>query len=325
MALLKISKIFYGARLKRSFKIFMPILQVQNLTKKFKKHTAVCDVSFTIAKGEILGLLGPNGAGKSTTIEMILGLIKPTEGQIKIFGLDIETDREEILNRINYSSAYIQFMSRLTVKENLRFFGKLYNVKKLDQKIAELSARLEITDLLSTLFFKLSSGQRTRVILTKTLLNEPEFLLLDEPTSSLDPDIAYKVREMLKKIHQERQITILYTSHNMAEVEEMCDRVIFLQQGRIVAAGAPNQLKKEIRDYYLELSFNSEQESKLTAFLQSKKWTYEIKSPGHLRVKTSADDLAAMLQLISRQNFDIYDIDVNKPDLEEVFLKIAKG
>jgi len=303
----------------------MPILQVQNLTKKFKKHTALSGVSFTIEKGEILGLLGPNGAGKSTTIEMILGLIKPTEGQIKIFGQDIETDREEILNRINYSSAYIQFMSRLTVKENLRFFGKLYNVKKLEQKIAELSEILEITDLLSSLFFKLSSGQRTRVILTKTLLNDPEFLLLDEPTSSLDPDIAYKVREILKKIHRERGVTMLYTSHNMAEVEEMCDRVIFLQKGRIVASGAPNQLKKEIRDYYLELSFAQEQESKVIQFLESKAWNYEIKAPGHLCLKTSADDLAAMLQLISRENFGIYDIDINKPDLEEVFLKIASG
>lgn len=301
----------------------MPILQVQNLTKKFKKRTAVSNVSFTIEKGEILGLLGPNGAGKSTTIEMILGLIKPTEGQIKIFGQDIEAHREEILGRINYSSAYIQFMSRLTVKENLRFFGKLYNIKKLEQKIAELSEMLEITDLLSILFFKLSSGQRTRVILTKTLLNDPEFLLLDEPTSSLDPDIAYKVREILKKIHQERQITILYTSHNMAEVEEMCSRIIFLQKGKIVAQGAPNQLKKEIRDYYLELSFASEQELKVMQFLESKAWSYEIKSPGHLSVKTSADDLAQMLQLISREDFGIYDIDVNKPDLEEVFLKYA--
>ena len=303
----------------------MPILQVQNLTKKFKKRTAVRDVSFTIEKGEILGLLGPNGAGKSTTIEMILGLIKPTAGAVKIFGQDIETHRQEILGRINYSSAYIQFMARLTVKENLKFFGRLYNIKNLEQRIAHWADKLEIADLLSTLFFKLSSGQRTRVILTKTLLNEPEFILLDEPTSSLDPDIAYKVREILKKINRERQIAMLYTSHNMAEVEEMCSRIIFLQKGRIVAAGAPDQLKKEIRDYYLELSFGSEQEAKLIAFLQSKKWTYEIKSPGHLRVKTLANDLAPKLQLISRQNFDIYDIDVNKPDLEEVFLKIAKG
>ena len=302
----------------------MSILQVQNLTKKFKKHTAVSGVSFVIEKGEIVGLLGPNGAGKSTTIEMILGLIKPTEGQIKIFGQDIEAHREEILGRINYSSAYIQFMSRLTVWENLKFFGKLYNVKNLEQKIAQLSAMLEITDLLQTLFFKLSSGQRTRVILAKTLLNDPEFLLLDEPTSSLDPDIAYKVREILKKIHQERQITILYTSHNMAEVEEICSRIIFLQKGMIVASGTPNQLKKEIRDYYLELSFAPEQESKLIAFLQSKAWTYEIKSPGHLCLKTSADDLAPMLQLISREDFGIYDIDINKPDLEEVFLRYSR-
>ena len=213
----------------------MPILHVANLTKKFKNATAVDGIHFTIEKGEIVGLLGPNGAGKSTTIEMILGLIQPTAGEIFIFGKDIAKEREEILGRTNYSSTYIQFMGKMTVWENLIFFGKLYHVKNLQQKIKEISEELEIVPLLKTMFYKLSSGQRTRVILSKTLLNDPDFLLLDEPTASLDPDIAFKVREILKRIHRERKVAMLYTSHNMAEVEEMCARVIFLQKGKIVA------------------------------------------------------------------------------------------
>ncbi|KKT48420.1 MAG: ABC-type multidrug transport system, ATPase component, partial [Parcubacteria group bacterium GW2011_GWF2_44_17] len=159
------------------------ILTVRNLTKRFKDKTAVSDISFDIKKGEILGLLGPNGAGKSTTIEMILGLISPTEGEISVFGKDLVKNRGEILSRINYSSTYIQFMSRLTVRENLTFFGKLYNVRRLGKKIAAVADELEISDLLHTLFYKLSSGQKTRVILAKTFLNDPEFLLLDEPTA----------------------------------------------------------------------------------------------------------------------------------------------
>ena len=303
----------------------MIILEVKNLSKKFGKTIAVDDISFTIERGEVVGLLGQNGAGKSTTIEIILGLIKPTSGSVCVFGKNIETHREEVLSAINYSSAYIQFMSRLTVYENLIFFGKLYNVKNLRQKIRELSELLEVTPLLKTLFFRLSSGQKTRVILTKTLLNEPEFLLLDEPTASLDPDIAYKVREILARIHRERGVTMLYTSHNMAEVEEMCDRVIFLQKGRIVAEGAPVELKKTLRDYYIEVSFNEAMQSQMSAFLESKGLVFFTHLPGHVRIKTTAGDMAQAVKTISREDFGVYDLDINKPDLEEVFLKIANS
>lgn len=299
------------------------ILKVKNLTKKFKNKIAVSDVNFNIEKGEIVGLLGPNGAGKSTTIEMILGLIKPTSGKVEIFGKNIETNREEILGRINYSSAYLQFMSRLTIYENLKFFGQLYRIKNLKEKIAELAKMLEITSLLKTLFFKLSSGQKTRVLLAKALINNPEFILLDEPTSSLDPDIAYKVRQILKKIHREQKITILYTSHNMAEVEEMCERIIFLQKGKIIASGTPDKLKKELRDYYLEISFDSNKQKQLIAFSDSQSWPIEVKTPGHIRIKTNADALPQILKILSQQDFGIYDIDINKPSLEEVFLKYS--
>ena len=301
------------------------MLEIRNLTKKFGKTIAVNTISFTVSKGKIVGLLGPNGAGKSTTIEMILGLIEPTSGTIEIFGKNISTHREEVLSRINYSSAYIQFMSRLTVFENLKVFAMLYNVKQKDKKIRSIAEELEITDLLNTLFFKLSSGQKTRIVFAKTLLNDPEFLLLDEPTASLDPDIAFKVRELLQKINRERGVSMLYTSHNMAEVEEMCDRVIFLQKGRIVAEGTPDALKRAARDYYIEIAFAAEKEGPFVKFINARRWKFEIESAGHLHIKTSADDLGETMRLISREDFGIYDLDINKPDLEEVFLKLANS
>lgn len=303
----------------------MKVLSVHNLTKRFKNKTAVDGITFHIEKGEIVGLLGPNGAGKSTTIEMILGLITPSDGEIRVFGKDIVKYREEVLSRINYSSTYIQFMSRLTVRENLYFFGKLYNVRGLQKKIIVVSDELEISDFLQTLFYKLSSGQKTRVILAKTLLNDPEFLLLDEPTASLDPEIACKVRDIFRRIHVERGVAMLYTSHNMAEVEDMCDRVIFLQKGKIVKEGTPDELKRAARDYYIEVAFAFERESVFVAFINTRGWKFEIEGMGHLRIKIGAADLPETMRLISRENFGIYDLDINKPDLEEVFLKVAKG
>jgi ABC-type multidrug transport system ATPase subunit len=156
-------------------------------------------------------------------------------------------------------------------------------------------------------------------------LNDPELLLLDEPTASLDPDIAYKVRKILQNIHRERLVTMLYTSHNMVEVEEMCDRVIFLQKGRIVTEGTPDGLKRAVRDYYIEVAFAPEQETVFAQFLKQRGWKFEIESAGHLHIKTSAENLGETMRLISRENFGIYDLDINKPDLEEVFLKIARS
>lgn len=300
------------------------VLEVKNLTKRFKNKVAVNDISFSIEKGEIVGLLGPNGAGKSTTIEMILGLIEPSEGVIRIFKKDIKKHREEILQEINYSSAYLHLMSRLTVYENLKFFGQLYKVKNLKEKILKLVELLEINDTLKSLFFKLSSGQKTRVLLAKTLINDPKFLLLDEPTASLDPDIAQKVRQILKRIHKQKNISILYTSHNMAEVEEVCHRVIFLQNGRIVASDTPAKLKEQIRDYHLELSFDVKKQSEIISFLTGNNWLHKTKAAGHICVKTNADNLPSILKKISQQEFGIYDIDINKPDLEEVFLKYSQ-
>jgi len=217
-----------------------PQIEVKNLTKRFKDVVAINDISFSIQKGEIVGLLGPNGAGKTTTMHTLLGLITPTAGTINMLGKEFKSNREDILGRINFSSAYIQFMSQLTIWENLYVFARLYNISDARKKISSLLELMEISHMKKTLFGKLSSGQKTRVILAKTLLNDPEILLLDEPTASLDPDIADKVLSTLKNIHTEKNVTILYTSHNMAEIEELCERVIFLHKGSIIHRGTPH-------------------------------------------------------------------------------------
>lgn len=221
------------------------ILEVKNLTKKFGQFEALRGISFSLKKGEILGLLGPNGAGKTTTIQCILGLIKPTSGKIRIFGKQMAEDREEILSRVNFSSAYVSLPTNLKVWENLYTFARLYSVKNFKDRIKELVNFFAIEELMPKLYGTLSSGQTTRVNLVKSLLNSPELLFLDEPTASLDPDIADRVRKHLKTIQQQSNLTILYTTHNMAEVEEVCDRAIFINDGQISTEGSPETLIKQ--------------------------------------------------------------------------------
>ncbi len=223
----------------------MAIVEVNNLTKRFKGITAVDGISFKIEEGKIIGLLGPNGAGKTTTIQMLLDIITPTHGQIRIFGKDMKHNREYILNRVNFSSPYVSLPTNLTVVENLTTFAKLYGVKNIRAKINELSNFFDIRNLLPKMTSTLSTGQLTRVNLAKALLNDPKLLLLDEPTASLDPDIADKTRKLLKKIQKDRGVTILYTSHNMDEIEELCENVIFIMHGKITDEGSPKQLIKK--------------------------------------------------------------------------------
>lgn len=231
------------------------IVSVKNLKKAFNSFMAVDDVSFEIGKGEILGLLGPNGAGKTTIIHILLGLTIPTSGEIMIFDMDLSKKRREILNYLNFSSSYVSMPLSLTVRENLRIFAMLYGIKNSKDKIDELLKDFEITDLGDKLVRKLSSGQVTRVCLAKALLNEPKLLLLDEPTASLDPDISDKTRRLLKKFRDERGLTILYTSHNMKEMEEMSDRILFLDKGKVIAAGTPEDVVKEFKKENLEEVF----------------------------------------------------------------------
>ena len=237
----------------------MNTIEVKNLVKKFDKKNAVDGISFAIEEGKITGLLGPNGAGKTTTIQMLLDLITPTSGSIKIFGKEMHENKEEILGKMNFSSPYVSLPGNLKVWENLYTFARLYGVKNVKKKVDELVEFFGIKKMMNKMTSSLSTGQLTRLNLAKALLKDPKLLLLDEPTSSLDPDIADRTRKLLKKIQKERKVTILYTSHNMDEVEELCDRVIFLQKGKIVDDDTPHKLKKkygfnDLNEVFLKIS-----------------------------------------------------------------------
>lgn len=222
------------------------LVEVERLAKNFGKFTAVNDVSFSVQENEIVGLVGPNGAGKTTTLHMVAGLISPSSGTIRIFGKGYEKDREEILQQMNFSAPYITYPSRLTVYENLMIFARLYNVRDAAQKIAELLRLFSIERLKSTPVSRLSSGENTRVGLCKAFLNRPRLLLLDEPTAYLDPQAALQVKEILLKMQAERGTAILYTSHNMNEVEQLCSRIYFLNRGRVIATGSPIEVTQAI-------------------------------------------------------------------------------
>ncbi len=235
--------------------MFEPVVEVNGLTKTFKSLRAVDNVSFDIYPGEILGLLGPNGAGKTTIIHMLLGLTTPTSGDINVFGFDLKKNREKIIQDVNFSSSYASMPNSLTVKENLKVFARLYKVKKKEERISELLKIFEIEAIEDKLVRHISTGHQTRLNLAKALINNPKILFLDEPTASLDPDIADKTRNLLKSIKKNRNLSILYTSHNMKEMEEMSDRIIFLHKGRIVAEGRPEEIIKNFRKKNLEEVF----------------------------------------------------------------------
>jgi ABC-2 type transport system ATP-binding protein len=218
------------------------VVGVRNLRKEFKGRAAVKDLCFDVRRGEILGLLGANGAGKTTTIHMLLGLITPSQGSIRIFGLDPEKRRIEVLSRMNFASAYQFLPYNLKVWENLNVFAEIYNVRSPKQRIEQLLEMFELHDLRNSSTGMLSSGEQTRLNLCKALLNEPELLLLDEPTASLDPDQADKVRKIILKHQQHTGMTVINTSHNMIDVHELCDRILFMQYGSIIAEGTAAEI-----------------------------------------------------------------------------------
>jgi ABC-2 type transport system ATP-binding protein len=239
-----------------------PVLIVSHLTKRFGTFTAVNDVSFAIQSGEILGVLGPNGAGKTTTIQMLLGLVTPTAGSIHMFGLDLSTHREAILQQVNFSSTYLSMPQSLTVEENLWVVARLYGLKEIPRRVHDIVKKLEMEEFRHKVTRKLSSGQLTRLTLAKALLTEPKILFLDEPTASLDPDIAQKIRALLQEERRSSGLSILYTSHNMREMEEMTDRIIFLQRGRLVAEGTAQEIvtrfgKEDLEEVFLKLARDS--------------------------------------------------------------------
>jgi ABC-2 type transport system ATP-binding protein len=232
-----------------------PAIEVVSLVKRYRETLAVNGISFSVRKGETVGLLGGNGAGKTTTIAMLLGLLVPTQGSIHILGHDMGRDRFTALAKMNFSSPYVALPHRLTVAENLRVYAHLYNVPKPARRIKELADELDLHGLLDRQAGKLSAGQKTRVALAKSLINRPQVLLLDEPTASLDPDTGDLVRSWLERYRAESHCTVLLASHNMAEVERLCDTVLMMKQGRIVDRGTPAELRARYNRHDLEEVF----------------------------------------------------------------------
>ena len=233
-------------------------IEVINLSKNYKSKEAVRNISFKINENEIIGLLGPNGCGKTTTIGMILGLLKPSSGKILINGMDIEKNKISILHKINFISPYIELPKKLKVKQNLIIYGKLYNIKNLNEHINYLAEKLRLTELLNKVTGELSSGQKNRVSLAKALINNPSVLLLDEPTASLDPETGDFVRTFLENYKKENKISVLLASHNMEEVKRLCDSVMMMKNGTIIDSGTPDHLitkhgRKNLEEVFLEL------------------------------------------------------------------------
>ena len=236
-------------------------IEVINLSKKYKSGLAVNNINFKINENEIVGLLGPNGCGKTTTIGMILGLLKPTSGKVLINGKDINKNKISLLHKMNFISPYIELPKKLTVRQNLIVYGKLYNVKNLNEQIDYISNKLRLNGLMDKVTGELSSGQKNRVSLAKALVNDPKILLLDEPTASLDPETGDFVRTFLENYKKEKKISVLLASHNMDEVKRLCSSILMMKDGIIVDRGTPNDLilkhgRKNLEEVFLEIARN---------------------------------------------------------------------
>ena len=237
-------------------------LEIIDLSKTYDTKEAVQNISFKVNENEIIGILGPNGCGKTTTIGMILGLLKPTKGKVLINGIEIEKQRVDLLNGLNFISPYIELPKKLTVRQNLEVFGRLYDVKELGIKIDYLSEKLRLNEFINKITGELSSGQKNRVSLAKSIINDPSVLLLDEPTASLDPETGDFVRSFLEEYQREKKTSILLASHNMSEVERLCSSVLMMNKGSIIDRGTPKQLikkhgRKNMEEVFLKLTRDS--------------------------------------------------------------------
>ena len=297
------------------------ILEVKNLTKKFGEFTAVDNISFSLKEGEILGLLGPNGAGKTTTIQMLLGVLTPTSGDIKYFDKKLTENREEILEQVNFSSSYTNFPWNLTVREVLTYMSYLYIINDRRSRLRKIEEIFRLSELINKQIHELSSGQLTRVNLAKAVLNFPKILLLDEPTASLDPDIARYIRDFLLNQQKEFKVSIILTSHNMAEVEEVCDRVIFINKGEIIADDIPKNLAKSIKTSHIELLI-SDGFKNIIELCKEKNFSFKIQGR-YLIVDVKEKNIPEFLRDLTSKKIYYDEISIEKPTLEDYFLYIA--
>ncbi|OGK30962.1 hypothetical protein A3F29_04315 [Candidatus Roizmanbacteria bacterium RIFCSPHIGHO2_12_FULL_33_9] len=300
------------------------ILQVDGLIKNYKTFTAVNGISFKVPKGKVIGLLGPNGAGKTTTIQVLLGITLSNGGSISYFGKDFFKNREYCLQRINYTSSFNNLQGKITVLENLLVYSNLYSIKNSRKKIKELVEYFEISSLINQRYYDLSSGQRTRVNLIKALINDPMLILMDEPTASLDPDIADKLLSLIENLRKTKNTSILYTSHDMEEVTRICDEVIFLDKGKIIAQDSPLGLTKRISKAQVRLTFDGENKI-LEKYFKKEKLKFKFQTKNIVTIDTKEEKVPKLIFSLSKLGIWITDIEVKKPTLEDFFLQIARN
>lgn len=298
------------------------VVRITHLIKRYGPHEAVRDISFTVTKGEIVGLLGPNGAGKTTTLAMMLGIIAPTSGSIEIFGKDFASHREEILKRMNYSSAYVKAPWRLTVWEHVYVFALLYEVPHPKERVNEMLRTFHLKEYSNSLAGDLSSGNMARLNLAKAFVNQPDLILLDEPTSSVDPDIADRVRQFIAFSKTQYNTTMLLTSHNMAEIEELCDRVIFMSGGKIIAEDTPEGLAKKIKKSRVRLMMRDGQKRTLT-YCKNRKLAVSV-DDRYVTIEIGEQKIAELLTGLSEIGAVYTQISIDKPTLEDFFIGEAR-
>lgn len=301
----------------------MAILEVKDLHKTFKKNPVIKGISFDMAEGEILGILGPNGAGKTTTLQMLLGILTPTSGSITVFGKDLAFHKSEILESMNFSSTYVDLPWRLSVEENLIWSSYLYNIQDRKKRLLKIKELFRLEKVWKQPLASLSAGQKTRVNLARSMINFPQILLLDEPTASLDPEVALYIREFFANQRNTYNKSIILTSHNMAEVESLCDRVLILKDGLIVGNDTPANLAKKIEFCHLRLRV-TKNAAELEKLITSRKLAYNIDDHRHtITIKESL--LPLFLYEVTKKNISYTEISIDKPTLEDYFMKIAKS
>lgn len=298
-----------------------PVVRARGLTKRFGQFTAVDQIDFEIRPGEIVGFLGPNGAGKTTTIRMMLNVLKPNSGELTIFGETFDRHRKSILSRMNASSGTLTLPGKLTVLENLKVFADLYGIPRADARIDELLEKFDLTDLQRRNLYSLSTGQQVRVSLARAFINHPKLLLLDEPTASLDPDVADRVRTNLLQTVESEKTTVFLTSHNMMEVEKVCTRVLFLNAGKIQAEGSPRELARRVKQWTLSIKTKEALKNVPSGHRVSRIDLHQRE----LIVEIDRHHVGAFITELIREGAEIEALTIHEPTLEDFFVFSARS